>query len=414
MDPLNSPVITTPGMLRVPKNFSPELRLLLGLLRVALKTGEAAEIAGLGRGVDWTMFGACVGRHRVGPFLHHRLPPEVRSALPVAATQHLQQQSQTNVRRALMQSAELVRLVKLLEVKNIPVISLKGPLLSRQLYGELGLRHAGDIDLLVSPGNASQADTVLRGAGYQRVAPDFELTPRQEKHYLELRHEFSYLAAPPRPRMEMMWRLEQLSIPDDAWTHAVKQALGGHDIHTLPPDINTHYLFDHGARHAWFRLFWLVDVALLLAGGETDWHDLLAHARAAKNVRPLLQGARLAGELLGAPVPPAFSPGPGERRKIAASAAEATDWMVRDEDTIANPECGSFKKLARFSIQLIYVIRLQQSWRAKYYILRQRLLFVLGWRVLRLPDWCFALLYYPSVPFLCLYHWIVPGRRPSR
>ncbi|HWZ94793.1 MAG TPA: nucleotidyltransferase family protein [Opitutaceae bacterium] len=405
MDPPNSSVITTPEMLRVPKNFSPELRLLLGLLRVALKTGEAAEIAGLGRGVDWTAFGACVERHRVGPFLHHRLPPEVRSALPVAATQHLRQQSQANVRRALMQSAELARLAKLFEEKNIPVISLKGPLLSRQLYGELGLRHAGDIDLLVAPGNAGPADTVLREAGYRRTEPDFELTLRQAKQYRRLRHEFSYLAAPPRPRMEMTWQLESFSNLENIWPRAIKQELGGQQIHTLPPDININYLFHHGSRHAWFRLFWLVDVALLLAESETDWAGLLGRARAAKNVRPLLQGARLAGELLGAPVPPAFLAGPGEQRKIAAFAAEACHWMVLDADASEKP-AGLFRLL-------IYRLRLQQRWHTKYYILKQRLLFVRGWKMLRLPDWCFAL-YYPAVPFLYLYYCIAPGRKPSR
>lgn len=405
MDTLNSSVITTPRILRVPENFSPELRLVLGLLRVALKTGEAAEIAGLCRGVDWTAFGACVERHRVGAFLHHRLSPEVRSALPVVAAQHLLQQSQTNVRRALMQSAELVRLVKLLEEKNIPVISLKGPLLSRQLYGELGLRHAGDIDLLVMPETAGRAHVVLGEAGYRRVSPGFELTPRQEKQYIQLRHEFSYLPAPPRPRMEMTWRLEPFSNLNDIWPRAIKQELGGHQVHTLPLNVNTPYLFEHGAGHAWFRLFWLVDAALLLADSKTDWDELLGQARAAKNTRPLLQGARLAGELLGIPAPAAFLRAPGKRPKIEAFTAEATRWMALD--------AGLIKKPAWFFRQIIYRARLQQGWRAKYNILRQRLLFVRGWEMLRLPDWCFAL-YYPAMPFLCLYNLIVPGRRSSR
>jgi hypothetical protein len=405
MDTANSSVITTPAILHVPENLPPELRLVLGLLRVALKTGEATEIAGLCHSVDWTAFGGCVERHRVGAFLHHRLPPEVRSALPGMVVQHLQHQSQTNVRRALMQAAELVRLVKLLEEKNIPVISLKGPLLSRQLYGELGLRHAGDIDLLVKPENAGRANALLLEAGYRRLAPDFELTPRQEKQYVQLRHEFSYQAAPPRPRMEMTWRLEPFSNLDDAWPRTIKQELGGYQIHTLPPDVNARYLFQHGSGHAWFRLFWLVDAALLLAHSETDWADLLAQARAEKNERSLLQGARLAGELLGTPVLAAFLAGPGEQRKLAAFTAEATRWMARDAGVIEKP--------AWFFRQIIYKARLQQGWRAKYGILRQRLLFVRGWKMLRLPDWCFAL-YYPAMPFLCLYNLIVPGRKSSR
>jgi hypothetical protein len=405
MDTAKSPVITTPAKLRVPENFPPELRLVLGLLRVALKTSEAAEVSGLCRSVDWTAFGVCVERHRVGAFLHHRLSPEARSALPGVATQHLLQQSQTNVRRALMQSAELVRLVKLLEGKNIPVISLKGPLLARQLYGELGLRYAGDIDLLVRPENVGPAHIVLGEAGYRRKWPDFELTPRQEKEYLRLRHEFSYLASPPRPRMEMKWQLEAFSSSDDAWRHAVKQELGGHLISALPPDMNARYLFQHGSGHAWFRLFWLVDAALLLANSQMDWADLLARARTAKNERPLLQGARLAGELLGAPIPAAFLPAPGEQRKVATLATEARRWMDLD--------AGLIEKPAWLSRQLIYRIRLQQGWRAKYHIFRQCLLFVRGWKMLRLPDWCFAL-YYPATPFLCLCHWIAPGRKPSR
>jgi len=389
----------------VPENFPPELRLVLCLLRVALQTGEVAEISRLRYGVDWTEFIGCVDRHRVGAFLHHRLPPEARSVLPGTVTQHLQEQSRLNVRRALTQAAELVRLVRLLEGEGIPVLSLKGPLLAKELYGELGQRHAGDIDLLVAPENAGRADGLLRGAGYRRVAPDFDLTPLQEKCYLRFRHEFSYLASAPRPRMEMMWQLEQFSNLDDVWRRAVKQELGGHQIHILPPDLNAHYLFQHGARHAWFRLFWLVDVSLLLAGSEINWSDFSARARHAKMERPLQQGARLAGELLGVAVPPALLPAPGEQQQVANFAEDARHWMVLDAATIKTP-FGFFR-------QLVYRIRMQQGGQAKYAIFRQRLLFVDGWKLLRLPDWCFVL-YYPAMPFLCLYSLITGDRKSSR
>lgn len=405
MDTADLTATAPTAMQGIPEDFPPELCLVLGLLRVALRTGEIAEISRLCQGMDWTAFGPCVDRHRVGAFLHHRLPPEARSLLPETVTQHLQEQSRLNVRRALTQAAEVVRLVKLLEGGGIPVLSLKGPLLAQEFYGELGQRHAGDIDLLVAPENASRADRLLRGAGYRRVAPDFDLTPLQEKCYLQFRHEFSYLAGAPRPRMEMMWQLEQFPNLDDAWRRAVKQELGGHQIHILPPDLNAHYLFQHGARHAWFRLFWLVDVSLLLARDDINWDDFATRARSTQMERPLQQGARLAGELLGVAVPPALLPAPIEQRKITNFAADARHWMMLDAATVKTP-FGFFR-------QLVYNIRLQQGWRAKYNIFRQRLLFVDGWKLLRLPDWCFVL-YYPAMPFLCLYSLITGGRKSSR
>jgi len=52
--------------------------------------------------------------------------------------------------------------------------SLKGPLLSWYLYGELGARSSGDIDLLVKPGDLLRIRDLLLSRGF-RVANTLHL-----------------------------------------------------------------------------------------------------------------------------------------------------------------------------------------------------------------------------------------------
>lgn len=369
-----------------------ELRVLVRLLRVALRTAPA-EVAVWPADVNTTAFNACMDRHRVGPFLHQRLPAEARAALPEAVRHRLAVSARLNARRALMRVGELARLVQLLEGHGIPVTSVKGPLLARQLYGDLGARHSGDLDLLLAPAHAGRADQLLRAAGYSRSAPDFELTPRQLGKYLEVRHEFEYFSADGRNRLELMWRLGNhapLTQTGDAPHHC---ELGGRRIAVLAPETEALYLLLHGARHGWFRLFWLLDMALLLQGRDLDWPRLARRAGELRMERPLWQGVWLAGELFGMRLPEVFSAPPPDEPVLRRLVDDACRHILLSPDEL--------KSGAAHWWMTGYLLRLQSSMWARWRVLQPRYVAPADWKTLPLPDRWFAL-YYVLWPLLWL------------
>ena len=84
-----------------------------------------------------------------------------------------------------------------------------------------------------------------------------------------------------------------------------KVTIGREPVPAMGIDHTLLYLCCHGAKHAWYRLFWLCDVARLLhkARQTIDWTRLLATAVNLGIQRVLAQGIILSNLLLGGPVP---------------------------------------------------------------------------------------------------------------
>ena len=383
-DPLSSRVAAWP----------PELRALVQLLRVALGTAGADGFR-WPDGVDSAAFGESLTRHRVGAFLQHCLGGDVRVALPAPVREQLTETARRTARLALGRSAELVRIARLFGDAGIPFLSVKGPLLARSIYGDVGGRHAGDLDLLIAPDNLAQADAVLRAAGCRRSQPDFDLTPRQWREYQRLRHEFEYFNDTTGVRIEVEWRLEGLGRQAfDEWLKAgARETLGGIELARLPAETEALYLFVHGAGHEWFRLFWLVDVARLLARGGVDWPQVMRTARACGVEASVWQGARLVETLFGIPVP--------EPLRVPTAHASRVNWLVHSALRRMNRAEADQPGLRELLRQTGYQLRLRRAWSAKTAVLRPRLMSPANWKMLRLPDRLFAL-YYPAAPLLWL------------
>ena len=343
---------------------------------------------------SWPVFLRDVERHRLAAFLHANRPNSGAAPWPIEVGERLEQSAQLTLRRGIAQTAESFRLVQLLERNGIETLLVKGPVLAQQLYGGIGKRHAGDIDLLIAPEDVERADGLLRGAGLRRTRPDFELTPKQTRAYRQLKPEYEYVSGAPPQRVELLWRAD--AVPDFAAlrARAVTVRLGSQEVRTLPPELNALYLFQHGARHGWFRLFWLVDVARVLHAREPiDWASVLVDARKADAERALRQGSALAAELLGTPLPAPLQPPAHASRELAALVGHA-------KREIANPTPERVPT-AVWVRRTAYRTRLQRTLREKYRVLAPHLFSPQTWRSLRLPDrWFFV--YWLATPFLWL------------
>lgn len=380
-----------------PENWPPEVRLLVIHLRIALGTATAADNDLASQPVDWDAWLRWVERHRVGAFLHHRLPSEARTGLPEAITQQLRTRGFHNARLALARSAELLRLVKHLEQAGVRVLTFKGPALAQQLYGEIGLRSAGDLDLLVAPADVARASAALGAAGYRRTYPDFELTAFQWSKFLKIQHEVNHRHPERGVTVELQWRLE--GMPDhefgELWQARRSVSVAGQSLAVMPELVEQVFLFVHGARHGWQALFWLLDAALLLRKLTTaQGAALAAAARRFGATKALTQGAILARELFGVAVP-AECEAAGEThslivtaRRRMTSGGQASSWRDILADTA-------------------YQFRLQDNWRGRFSLVQPRLLSPQNWKWYPLPDRWFWV-YYPAAPLL----WVWRRLRP--
>jgi hypothetical protein len=218
--------------------------------------------------LDWDLVLKLAARHRIQGLMHRALN-DARIEIPETRLAPLSGAAAAIGTQSLLQSAESARLQRLLGEQGIACLFLKGVPLAILAYGTLGVKQAWDIDLLVAPGDAVAAASILRQAGYGRSFPTVEDVP--EKRLLD------WVAV----SKETMWVHERSGIVVELHTALVDNPLllpglatqaavqmvpigSGITLPTLGTDELFSYICVHGSAHAWARLKWLADVGALL------------------------------------------------------------------------------------------------------------------------------------------------------
>ena len=251
-----------------------------------------------------------VREHRVVALVYQRVrlkfPPLEPLLRPLAVEYQL---------RALGQAQQLLDLVQEFRQARVPVLPLKGPVLSYQLWQDVALRPSVDLDLLVRPRDLTRSWDILRNLGYRMIAPALHGLPQhlQARVLGRVHHTVWQPPEPFQTPVELHWRPL-----DPRWAvrltaaallgRAQSTVLMGRPVATLHPKDLLLYLALHGTKHQWNRLRWLCDFvqAWVRWGPLVDPGDLLADARKMGALKPLLLGfalmARVGAQHLPEPV----------------------------------------------------------------------------------------------------------------
>ena len=146
----------------------------------------------------------------------------------------------------------------------------------------------------------------LRAEGYQL---DYQLTEKQAAYYLKSGHHHHLHNPQTDFIVELHWRISAdiyaPSIDLDAlWSRARPADLLGQKVLSLSSEDLLLILCEHGTRHAWGRLSWVGDVAMLLKNQNINWPIVFERTDAAGSERILLLGLLLAHDLLGSVLTP--------------------------------------------------------------------------------------------------------------
>ncbi len=372
--------------------FSPEYRLLLACLQQSLcQSVLLASSHRQNECIDWERFFTLASWHRVVPVVYPILRND--EDIPKDLTTSLQQQFVKNARRGLVRAAESVSLLNAFTEQQIPVILLKGVALSLQLYGDIACRHHGDIDLLIPSGMLEQSEQFLRQIGYQRhyPIPELVMTPTQRRQFIRLRHNMMYYHPDRHIRLELHWKLHYIYplFPlnfEQLYKERQTVQIAHCPIPVLSPKHALLFLFVHGASHAWYRLYWLYDVAWVVCYDQTtDWEYLMAEARELRMARSVMQGCLLAHLLLQSPLP--------EPVWRYAHHDPSMPVLLKEAVHTLREHRRYNRAVTAFIHHKRYLMRLRPGQRHKFEILQAALLAPNDWQRYKLPDALFPLYY---------------------
>jgi Uncharacterised nucleotidyltransferase len=287
---------------------SPEVELILCCARTRPDSESAARIeALLQQRLDWRRLLQIAHEHGMVPLLYWHLNGTLPEAVPEAVLNDLREHFRVNGLRNLALTAELRRILTVLESRGIPVIPYKGPVLAASAYGNLTLREFVDLDVLVHKQDIPRAKELLASIGYQQQ--DL-LTPTQERAFLHSDCEYHFApGGENRDLVELHWRITPRTFsflldPESLWGRLERISLGGAAVPTLSPEDLLLILCAHGCAEFWRQLKLICDVAELIRVREAmDWDELVRRASALGCRRMLLLGLFLANDVLGAEPP---------------------------------------------------------------------------------------------------------------
>jgi hypothetical protein len=246
----------------------PEFDLLLLCARWPQRDEDRRLIRELSaRLMDWQSFFLLAQHHRLVPLVSHSLHASIdesHSPALEAVLNELRQLSRANAHQGLHSLAELRRVVQELHARAIPVRVLKGLPLAQSVFGEIGLRATGDIDLLIDDISILEANRVLRGFGYRGLFQLERFTPRQFAFYRTHWRDNAYQNSATGFEIDLHWRLfrnSRMPGADLCATPAGQSiSFGGFQVETLLRRENLLYLSVHGTFDGWLFLKSLADV----------------------------------------------------------------------------------------------------------------------------------------------------------
>lgn len=284
-----------------------EAALLLGCSGVQPARESSARVdALLAEALDWPWILAMARLHGVGPLLCSHLNANFPDRLEQAPLEHLRKSFQVDLRRSFLISQELLVILELFSMNEIPALPYKGPVLAAAEYGNVAHRPCCDLDILVHRGDLARARDVLIARGY---VPEHQLTPLHERAWLRARNDINLR----RPDLDIVVELHWEVVPrrlgvrfddDRLWAQPQTVRIGGRDVQTLSAENLLLVLCVHGSKHRWTRLVWIRDLAAIVSNHpHMNWPDLFREARRMGVERMLAVGLHLASDVTGCDLP---------------------------------------------------------------------------------------------------------------
>src|SRR5215217_5411404 len=206
------------------------------ILRIARREIDAAELRRLLRQpLDWDYVLATAYAHGLLPLLQKHLSSVGGGLVPGQFLSRLKHASVANSQTVLHLVGKQLRVYKLFQEHEIPVALFKGPVLAQMAYGEMSLRQAGDIDLLINREHFGRARVLLESLGYQ-MHP--ELTAAQLASHLNFHCELSFMRADWFTVVDLHWDLAPRSFvfkvkAEEVLSRLQTVCIGGTEVETF-------------------------------------------------------------------------------------------------------------------------------------------------------------------------------------
>ena len=251
--------------------FSSELKLLISLSQ---KEINIDSVSGKLSKINWDLFIQLVLKHRlVSHILKHI--NKIENQIPNEIIDSLKEIKLNQSKTSLEYTGILIKINDLFQKKNIKYISFKGPLLSLELYDDIGFRNFRDLDILVEKENIEEAKKIIENLNFKCIYPRIPLSDQQRKVNYSISHHYHFTHNEKLIEIELHWNMTNPKsffciTTKDIISNSKSIDISNQDVPYISTTENLVYQAAHGSIHQWYRLFWLKDFSELLLKYSKD------------------------------------------------------------------------------------------------------------------------------------------------
>lgn len=155
--------------------ISSEINLLLCCSQTRLDNSVRQKINFLVKQqIDWEYLVSLATRHEVLPLLFNSLNAISPETIPIPIFEKLKVYFQSNVKRSLFLTSQLLRTISILQKNGINAVPFKGPMLAASVYGNPAYRQFSDLDIIVPQKCFYKAKELLLSNQYQSYLTKLE------------------------------------------------------------------------------------------------------------------------------------------------------------------------------------------------------------------------------------------------
>jgi hypothetical protein len=178
-------------------------------VRLPEHLGEALAAETASGALNWHLLLTLATRNRTVAFLHPAIRKlGIADRLPPPLIAHLRQEYLNNYQRNLIFEAEVKQLLEAFNLAELPLIVLRGVMMSDKVFGNPALRSSNDIDILIRREDLRQVKGTVQGLNFVQD-PRFLDDEYYERHHLHL----PYLKLERLVLLEIHWSYDHKYTP---------------------------------------------------------------------------------------------------------------------------------------------------------------------------------------------------------
>lgn len=385
----------------IKQKFSDELRLLIYLSQDSIENKIFDSDL---KNIDWEEFLNLVVKHRLTSHVlkHAKFLAE---NFPIPTYEKLMEIRLDRSKISLNFAIHAIRIYQKFEEYNINHCFFKGPLLSMELYNDVGFRNFRDIDVLVEQQDVEKAKLIIEELGFDCIYPNFQLSAKQQKANYSISHHYHFKHPAQITQVELHWNItnpksfygiETKEIIDNCR----KIKISNYSLPYISKIDNLVYQAAHGSIHQWYRLFWLKDFSVILANSSAEYlKKAYEKSKQQKLGRSFIQACYLSDLI--------FNTNSTilKQEKVNPRLVKAALHSIRTTDLNQKGIAGKLKLVH-------YRLRIKPTFKYHFDLLYRLRTHLTDWEIIRLNDRLFFL-YFLLRPFLLIYKFVFRKKKVS-